>query len=71
MDPKACLDRLLAAIAANERDEVVQASSDLLCWSLADLRHPATHGMDGAELRHVLERIRLGMAAIADQLEPI
>lgn len=61
MDPKACLARLLSALADRDAVESVLASADLLVWMLAS----------EAEIASAIQRdqISRGMAQLADRIE--
>lgn len=61
MDPRACIDRLIGAIARGDAAEMVQATSDLLGFLIA---------METMLARPVeREEIKIGLALLADRLE--
>ena len=61
MDPRACVERLLAAVNEGDASEAVQAASDLLNFLIS------VEGMLATPKERTV--IQLGLAVIADRVE--
>ena len=63
MDPRACVERLLQAIAEDDAAEIVQASADLLTYLMS---------LEGMLATYVeREKIKLALAMVADHCENV